>query len=111
MLNLKTSTSTLRSQVGARAGWSTACSIPCPGCVTQKRSACHELDTLRPRDTGRAGLVCPFNPLTLASPRTSLRLVTRQNGAAARSIFQFMIQNGTATQGFIQIMTQTGPAA
>ena len=64
--------------MGARAGWSTACSIPCPGCVTQKRSACHELDTLRPRDTGRAGLVCPIYPLTLASPRTSLRFVTRR---------------------------------
>ena len=64
--------------MGARAGWSTACSIPCRGCVTQKRSACHELDTLRPRDTGRAGLVCPIYPLTLASHRTSLRLVTRR---------------------------------
>ena len=69
---------TLRSQVGARAGWSTACSIPCPGCVTQKRSACHELDALRPRDTGRAGLVCPIYPLTLASQRSSLRLATRR---------------------------------
>ena len=68
--------SALRSQVGARAGWGTTCSIPCPGCVTQKRSACHEISTLCPRDAGRAGLVCPIYLLTLASPRTSLRFVT-----------------------------------